>query len=416
MKRSAADGQEVGDLMNLSDFGINIGELKQGKYNSICDVKGVKVGHVNIDDVGVHTGVSAVLVSEQNPYLSPLPAAVYVLNGFGKSAGLMQVEELGELESHIILTNTLSVGACMDGLVRWNIEDLKEQGADLRSFNPVVCECNDSKHNDISKLRVGAQHVKDAISAAKASCLDFAQGSVGAGRGMTCHGLKGGIGSASRLFSIGDEHYTIGALVLSNYGAMRDLTVGGKNIGRKIAKIIKEERNQKKNYGCDNGEKVEKVGSFVNSLHSELEADRGSIIILMATDLPLSSRQIKRVLKRGAVGLSRVGSHMGHGSGDVLLGFTTANKRDRAVFCKTGELSDIEMQQIFFVQDVKLDIAFRAFAECVEEAILQSLFHAEAIVMSDEEKNRYPDKEYARALSEFIVQEPSSNGSQTEEL
>lgn len=381
--------------MKLSDFGIKIGELRSGPTNSICDVKGVGVGHVSIDEIGVHTGVSAISVSEENPYLSPLPAAVYVLNGFGKSAGLMQVEELGELESHIILTNTLSVGACMDGLVRWNIEDLQRKGVDLKSYNPVVCECNDSKHNDISKLRVHAQHVYEAMRKAQSADSNVVQGSVGAGRGMTCHGLKGGIGSASRTFLIGDSSYTIGALVLSNYGAMRDFTIDGRKVGKQIVKMIKEEKDQKKAEF-----KWEDLSE--SSSNPEADVDRGSIIIVMATDLPLSARQIKRVLKRGAVGLSRTGSHMGNGSGDVLLGFSTSNKRERTRYCKTGELSDIEIQEILFIQDSKLDIAFRAFAECVEEAILLSMLHADAVMMSEEEKKRYPEKEYARTLREFM--------------
>lgn len=369
--------------MNLDDFKIRIGELQRGKYNNLCDVEGIKVGHVNIDEVGVHTGVSAVLISEKNPYLKPLNAGVYVLNGFGKSAGLMQVEELGEIESHIILTNTLGVGNAMEGLVCWNIEDLKNCGVDLKSFNAVVCECNDSKHNDISKRSVRPEHVNLAIEDALNGSFDFKQGSVGAGRGMTCHGLKGGIGSSSRVFQLGENNYTMAALVLSNYGAMRDLTIDGNNVGKQIVKM---EQQRKKQVLRDEAADV----------------DKGSIIMIMATDMPLTSRQIKRVLKRGAVGLARMGSHLGNGSGDVLLGFSTANVRDREIYCKTGELSDIKECEFTFINDSKLDIVFRAFAECVEEAILNSLFYAEPIEMSEEEKLLYPNKSYANSLSELL--------------
>lgn len=366
--------------MNLDDLKIRIGELQRGKYNNLCDIKGVKVGHVNIDDVGVHTGVSAVLISEENPYLKPLNAGVYVLNGFGKSTGLMQIEELGEMESHIILTNTLGVGSAIEGLIRWNIEDLKSHGVELKSFNALVCECNDSKHNDIAKRSIQPEHVSSAIKNAKQGSFDFEQGSVGAGRGMTCHGLKGGIGSASRIFQTGGVSYTMGALVLSNYGVMKDFTIDGHNIGREITMMEYQKRKKKL---------------------SE-DTDKGSIIMIMATDMPLTSRQIKRVLKRGSIGLARTGSHLGNGSGDVLVGFSTSNVRDRELYCKSGDISDIKDCQFRFINDSKLDIVFRAFSECVEEAILNSMLYACGIEMSEEERVRYPQKEYAHSLSEWI--------------
>lgn len=369
--------------MNLDDLKIQIGELQRGQHNNLCDVAGVKVGHVSIDDVGVHTGVSAVLISEKNPYLKPLNAAVHVLNGFGKSTGLMQIEELGEIESHIVLTNTLGVGNAMEGLICWNIEDLKHYDVELKSFNAVVCECNDSGHNDIAKRSIRPEYVNMAIEDALNGSLDFMQGSVGAGRGMICHGLKGGIGSSSRVFRTGDKSYCIAALVLSNYGAMRDLTIDGNPVGRKIVKMVQKSGKQ-----------------TVRAEDSDV--DKGSIIMIMATDMPLSSRQIKRVLKRGGVGLARMGSHLGNGSGDVLLGFSTANARDREVYCKTGELSDIKECEFTFINDSKLDIAFRAFAECVEEAILNSMLYAKRIVMSEREKSLYPNKTYANSLSELL--------------
>ena len=305
---------------------FDIGSLPRGKRNSIADVEGVLVGHATIDRGDCHTGVTVVLPPVRNPYLQKLTAASCVFNGYGKTLGLVQLDELGTLETPIALTNTLNVGRVHDALVSWMIEKCARDGIKLTSVNPIVCECNDSRLSDIAARPVGEAEVRAAIMSASA---DFAQGAVGAGRGTVCYGMKGGIGSASRLMEVDGQTYTLGVLVQSNYGAFRDF--------RSVP-----------------------LKSGVS------ESDQGSIILIIATDLPLSSRQLRRVIKRASVGMARLGSYIGHGSGEIAVGFTTAPLQ------KDGES--------FYTQrclaESLLDLPFRAVGECAEEAILQSMWHA----------------------------------------
>ena len=319
--------------MRIADFGIRAGEGNPGKNNLITDVAGVKTGHCTIDEGNVHTGVTVVIPCD-NVYKTKPVAAVHVLNGFGKTAGLMQAEELGNLESPIALTNTLSVHAGLEGLVRYTLETDK----DVRTFNPVCGETNDSRISDIMAMAVSAEHVQKAIKNASEM---FARGAVGAGRGTICFGLKGGIGSASRQMAIGGKTYTLGVLVQSNFGAMKDLTISGDPIGRRIAAKL-------------NGEK---------------EGDRGSVMIILATDLPVDSRQLKRILKRCETGLVRLGSRLGHGSGDIVIGFTTANAM--------GKTEGIISHEI--LPEHLLEQPFRMAGEAVEEAVLDSMVNAEAM-------------------------------------
>ncbi len=309
-------------------------EFKKGPLNKITDVDGVKVGHRTVDEGDYHSGVTVVLPVEGNVFYDKPVAACFVLNGFGKSVGLIQIEELGTLESPIALTNTLSVGAVMDAVTKHAVKESADEGKYLRSVNTVVCECNDGGISDICAFGINASHVEDAFADVKA---DFAEGAVGAGRGMSCHGLKGGIGSASRVIKLDGAEYTVGILLLSNHGALRDLTVDGVNLGAEIAR-------------------------------GERESDKGSIIVIMATDIPLSSRQIKRALKRISTGLARVGSRIGHGSGEVFLGFSTANR------VKAG-CGDI--QSFRALSEEKIDLLFRAVSEATEDALIKSLLLSE---------------------------------------
>lgn len=318
--------------MRIQDFGIYAGEGKPGKNNLITDVAGVRAGHCTIDEGNVHTGVTVVIPCENVYEKKPL-AAVHVINGFGKTAGLMQVEELGNIESPIALTNTLSIHAGLEGLVRWTLNTNK----DVKTFNPVCGETNDSRINDISSLAVNSSHVIHAIENASEI---FERGAVGAGRGTVCFGLKGGIGSSSRVMNILGRTYTIGVLVQSNFGAMKDLTVSGDPIGQRIAKDL-------------NGQK---------------EEDKGSVMIILATDLPVDSRQLKRILKRCETGLIRLGSRLGHGSGDVVIGFTTANTMGKTEGTISHEILPEHM----------LEQPFRMAGEAVEEAVLDSLINASA--------------------------------------
>ena len=319
------------------DFGLTVGQLSTGPYNKITDVPGVTVGHCTIDTEEYKTGVTVVLPCRENPFFHKLPAASFVLNGFGKTAGLVQIDELGTLETPIALTNTLNVGLVWDALAGYMIERCAADGHTLRSVNPVVCECNDGTLNFIQARAVKEEHVRTAFDCA---CIDFAEGSVGAGRGMVCHDLKGGIGSASRQMDVDGTTYTLGVLLLTNHGNLSDFTIDGKNIGKELA----EQLNKR-------------------------EPDKGSCIAIIATDLPLDSRQLKRVATRASVGLARLGSFIGHGSGEVFVAFSTANAWDSRT--KTA------LRQGAFFSEDKMDLPFRAVAECTEEAVLNSMLTAE---------------------------------------
>lgn len=327
-------------------------EFRSGALNKITDLKGVTVGHKTVDEGNIHSGVTVIVPIEENVFYNKPTAACYVLNGFGKSVGLIQIEELGTLESPIALTNTLSVGAVMDAVTKRAVRESAKLGKYLRSVNTVVCECNDSNINDICGFGINESHVEEAFANAMA---DFEEGAVGAGRGMTCHGVKGGIGSASRIISLDGVDYTVGILLMSNHGAMRDLTLDGVNVGEKIANGIDEN-------------------------------DKGSIIVIMATDLPLSSRQIKRALKRISTALARVGSRIGHGSGEVFIGFTTAN-----ISKSDSTESIVTYKQI---AEGKIDVLFRAVSEATEDALLKSM------LLSQQSATR--DGKTVHSLAEYV--------------
>lgn len=312
---------------------MSIGKMRHGKRNLITDVPGVLVGHTTLDHEKCHTGVTIVMPPRQNPYKNKLTAASCVFNGFGKTLGLVQVDELGTLETPIAITNTLNVGRVHDAMVAYMIDLCEAEGIRLTSVNPVVCECNDSRISDIAQRPIGEAEVRSAI---RSSSEDFAQGAVGAGRGTICYGMKGGIGSSSRLMELDGQTYTMGVLVQSNYGASADF----------------------------------RLACLPEGLAA---SDQGSIILVVATDLPLSSRQLKRVLRRASVGMARLGSYIGHGSGEIAVGFTTAQPAE------TG--SSFQTQTI--LREELMDIPFRAIGECAEEAILQSMWHARADIAMD---------------------------------
>lgn len=319
-------------------FGLTVGQLPPGPWNRITDVPGVTVGHCTVDTDEHKTGVTVVLPCPENPFTHKLPAAAFVWNGFGKTAGLVQVEELGRLESPIALTNTLNVGRVHDALVEYLLRRCEAEGVPLTSVNPIVCECNDSTLNRIAHRAVGQEEVFAAIADARA---DFAQGDVGGGKGMICHGLKGGIGSASRVLSFQGKDYTVGVLVQSNHGCLADLTIGGRLIGPALEQTVRSRK-----------------------------PDKGSCIAILATDLPLDSRQLGRTARRMSVGLARLGSYVGHGSGEVFLAFSTANPSshgDAATYPATAFREEL------------IDPVFRAAAECAEEAVLNSMLCARTV-------------------------------------
>ena len=318
------------------DSGINIGKIKKGKRNLITDVEGIKVGHVTLSDGGIKTGVTAILPHEGNMFKEKVMASSCVINGFGKSVGIIQVEELGSIETPIIMTNTLSVGTAAEGLIRYMLDQNDDIGTTTGTVNCVVTECNDGRLNDIRGLHVKEEHVLKAIENADVS---FEEGAVGSGTGMVCFGLKGGIGSSSRIIELDNKEYTIGALVMSKFGSKRYFTIKGDKIGEIIAEAEKSEK------------------------------DQGSIIIIVATDIPLSERQLKRISKRAVVALGRTGSYLGNGSGDICISFTTANK--------IKHYSDTKIINMKMIYEDAIDEVFKAVAEAVEESIISSMYHAE---------------------------------------
>jgi len=340
--------------MRARERGIIVGEMPTGALNKITDVPGVKVGHTTITEGKHNTGVTVVMPCEDNMFASKLVAAEHVLNGFGKTAGLMQIDELGNIETPIALTNTLNVGLVHDALVGYMIDRCEKENVKLRSVNPVVCECNDASLNDIQRRAVREEHVLKAIESASE---DFEEGAVGAGRGMTCHGLKGGMGSSSRVIKLDGREYVLGVLTLTNHGRMADLTISGQRVGEQIQKTIRE------------------------SL-----PDKGSCIVIMATDLPLTDRQLKRIIRRASVGLARLGSFIGHGSGEVFIGFTTANRIPKD--------ADSALMQMSAIHEDHIDKAFRAMAEATEEAVLNSMLMADTVVSAD--------GTVRKSLSEFV--------------
>lgn len=326
--------------LRARDLGLSIGSLPTGPLNRITDVPGVTVGHCTVDTQQHKTGVTAIMPCPENPFTHKLPAAAFVLNGFGKSLGLVQIQELGELESPILLTGTLNVGKVHDAAVSYLSDRCREEGVPLRSVNPVVCECNDGSLSRITDRPVEPHHVLAAI---RSAAPDFDEGDVGAGKGMICHDLKGGIGSASRTLEVDGRAFTLGVLALTNHGSLSDLTIGGRLIGPALAERLRAEHTP----------------------------DVGSCILVMATDLPLDSRQLGRVLRRGSVGLARLGSFIGHGSGEVFVGFSTANPRN------PGDPAALSTVTRF--SEEKMDLPFRAMAECTEEAVLNSMLCARTV-------------------------------------
>ncbi|MFZ7946527.1 P1 family peptidase [Neobacillus sp. 19] len=330
----------------VRERGIVIGRLPVGQKNCITDVRGVQVGHVtldypleNLEDYAC-TGVTAILPHGGNLFKEKVTAASYVLNGFGKTTGFIQVKELGVLESPIMLTNTFGVPAVTQGTLSYMLEENPEIGDTTGTINVVVGECNDSHLNSIRRFPVQPEHAMEAIK--KASNHAAAEGAVGAGKGMVCFGYKGGIGSSSRIVEDGGHSFTVGCMVLSNFG--------------------KKEEFQSWRYLALREERVPALS----------KTEDGSIIIVLATDAPLSSRQLQRIVKRCGIGLGRTGSHFSHGSGDIVIGFSTANKIPHF----TNETVETRSQ---LREDHPLsNQLFTGAAEAAEEAILNSLSQAVA--------------------------------------
>jgi len=324
---------------SLRDHGISPGVMNPGEFNAISDVPGVLVGHTTLlVSNEICTGVTAILPHGGNIFQQKVPAAVYVGNGFGKLMGSTQLEELGYLETPIILTNTLSVPDAAAAVIDYVLN--QEGNESVRSVNPVVGETNDGFLNDIRGRHIKAEHVLAAIEEAKAGVVQ--QGSVGAGTGTICFGYKGGIGTSSRKLPGKLAEYTVGVLVQTNFGG--DLKIDG----FPYARIIREEAESK----------------------DKDPSPDGSCMMIVATDAPLDSHQLKRLAKRAVLGLARTGGIASNGSGDYVIAFSTAEElredyQSREIF--TGGL---------IIRNDLLSSLFQGCVEATEEAILNSLFMA----------------------------------------
>jgi len=318
------------------DLGIRPGALPTGPFNAITDVPGVRVGQVTLHNElpAIHTGVTVVLPAPGDLYRRKFVAAVHTINGYGKATGFEQVRELGVIETPIALTSTLCVGRVWDALVTWTLR--QPGGEEVLSLNPLVGECNDSFLNDIQLRSVGENHVLDALRSASGGVVE--EGGVGAGTGMTCYDFKGGIGTASR--QVGE--YTLGALVVTNFGSRSQLTILGAPVGQALENWPDYDRETE-----------------------------GSVMVVLATDAPLLDRQLGRVARRAVLGLGRTGTICGNSSGDFVLAFTTA-LRVRAA--KTSQLIRVE-----HLHERTLNGFFQAAVESVEEAVLNSLFTASSL-------------------------------------
>jgi len=331
---------------NLRQHGIKIGVMEPGELNAITDVEGVQVGHQTIIEEGnIRTGATAIIPHEGNIFQHKVPAAVYVGNGFGKLAGSTQIEELGNLETPIILTNTLSVPTAADAIIDYTFNF--EANNNVHSVNPVVGETNDGYLNDIRGRNVLKEDVLAAIDDAKTGSVE--QGNVGAGTGTTAFGFKGGIGTSSRKLPDNLGGYTVGVLVQSNFGGV--LQVAGVPVGKELGKYyLSDELNK---------------------------TPDGSCMIVVATDAPLSSRNLKRLAKRAMLGLAKTGGVASNGSGDYVIAFSTAET------VRVSYQSEEAIRDQKVLRNSAMSPLFMAANEATEEAIINSLFHAETMTGRD---------------------------------
>ena len=336
----------------LREFGIVTGTLAPGPLNAITDVAGVAVGQVTlIEGSNVRTGVTAILPHDGNIFQDKVPAAIFVANGFGKLTGSTQVEELGNLETPIILTNTLSVPTAADAVLDY-ILGLPENKA-VESVNPVVGETNDGWLNDIRGRHVTKEHVLEAIRLAKPGPVE--EGSVGAGTGTICYGFKGGIGTASRKIPARQGAYTVGVLVQTNHGGI--LQIAGIPVAQRL-------RGEMARQGPEFGWRDDPVAE-------------GSCMIVVATDAPLDSRNLRRLAQRATLGIARTGGYNSNGSGDYAIAFSTAKE------VRVPHRSQSATQTVTLLRNENISPLFLAAAEAAEEAILNSLFKATRVEGAD---------------------------------
>ena len=329
------------------EAGVHFGILPTGSLNAITDVPGVKVGHfTKIQGENIRTGVTAILPHGGNIFQQKVPAAVYVGNGFGKLAGTTQVIELGNIETPIILTNTLSVAAGIEGVVKYSLAQAGNEN--VQSVNAVVGETNDGYLNDIRGMHISSDEVIEAIQSATSGTV--AEGNVGAGTGTVCFGWKGGIGTSSRKLPESLGGYTVGVIVQTNFGG--NLQIAGVPVGEKLGKY---------------------------PFKDALEKSDGSCMIVVATDAPVLDRNLERMAKRAMMGLAKTGGIASNGSGDYVIAFSTAEGLRIPYSMPSGKL-----EEAAYLRNDDMTPLFMAVIEATEEAIINSLFAAESMQGKDQ--------------------------------
>ena len=369
--------QSYGQKPRARDLGIPL-DGKTGKNNAITDVQGIEVGHstlikgegkLKVGEGPIRTGVTAVL--PRGKKYDPVFAGWYSLNGNGEMTGTTWVEESGFLEGPVMITNTHSVGIVRDAVIEWQFKnkffDPLPNEPDIFWALPVVAETYDGDLNDINGFHVKKEHAFSALNNAKSGKVD--EGNVGGGTGMICHQFKGGIGTSSREVQIDSTTYTLGVLVQANYGTRQSLTIAGVPVGKEITDQM----------------------PLWDPLRSE--EDRGSIIVIVATDAPLLPHQLKRLARRVPIGISRLGGYGGNGSGDIFIAFSTAN---------SGAANREKDQTIKMIPNDKMSILFEATAQATEESILNALVAAETMVGKNNTKvYELPEKEVTEILKKY---------------
>ena len=356
------------------ELGIQVGVFPTGVHNAITDVSGVQVGHSTVVQApNVRTGVTAILPHAENAYISRVPAALHVGNGYGKLLGVTQVRELGELETPILLTCTLCVWKAADAMVEWMLEQTGMEN--VRSLNAFVGETNDGRLNDIRSRPIEPEHVFAALESASGGPV--AEGGVGAGTGTVAFGWKGGIGTSSRVLPSSLGGYTVGVLVQSNFGGI--LQIGGAPVGKELGQY-----------------------AFANQVGHDDEYDPdtdlqewGSIMIVVATDAPLSDRNLERIARRAIMGLSRTGSYASNGSGDYVIAFSTSEHVRRSTEDGIHRYSDLSNSNV--------SALFEATLEATEEAIYNSLFMAESVTSNGRTIQALPIEQTVDILRRYRV-------------
>lgn len=344
----------------IRDYGIEIGIFKPGKFNAITDVPGVRVGHKTIiEGSDIRTGVTAILPHSGNIFANKVPAAIYSGNGFGKLAGYTQVKELGNIETPIILTNTLSISAGLDALITYTLA--QEGNENIGSVNGVVGETNDAGLNDIRARVVKPKDILEAISNSASGPVE--EGGVGAGTGTICFGFKGGIGTSSRLLPQTLGGYTVGVLVQSNYGGVLEI------VGVPIGKIL---------------------GKFDFKKHVDITAD-GSCMMVVITDAPITSRNLERIAKRAMMGIAKTGGIASNGSGDYVIAISVAKENlidETTAVYAPKELHNHSMSALFL-----------ATIEATEEALINSLFMSKTTTgFKDRTVDQLPVKQVVKEI------------------